>query len=435
MSFVDELRGASAHLLLGAFGSLGLQMFSTGLLFAANLLYARLLGVEGYGIYAYASAWVAVLGIPAGLGTREYLVREVAVSRASYDWLRLEGVQVWATRTILGAAVVTAVIAALVAWALDGSTLNDKLLTFFLALPLLPLTALTGIRYAVLRGLDKIITAQLPESLLRPITQIALVSVLWTLVGNLVPWQVMMAAVASAAVALCFSNWFLHQAQPVTVRHLPNHSYDSVWLRSTVPFMFIAGLYLINSRADIIMLGILRGPQEAGIFAVASYGAGFVSFMLIAVNTAIAPSIARLWRNHELGELQRLITRSSRTVAVATLPLAAGLALAAERFMGLFGLQFVKGADAMALLCLAQFVNAALGSVGLILNMSDNERWTAGGVGIAALLNVTLNVLLIPRWGLSGAAVASAISLITWNLLLVYAVRSRTGLRPTAFAM
>jgi O-antigen/teichoic acid export membrane protein len=199
--------------------------------------------------------------------------------------------------------------------------------------------------------------------------------------------------------------------------------------------MFIAGLYLINSRADIIMLGILRGPQEAGIFAVASYGAGFVSFMLIAVNTAIAPSIARLWRNHELGELQRLITRSSRTVAVATLPLAAGLALAAERFMGLFGLQFVKGADAMALLCLAQFVNAALGSVGLILNMSDNERWTAGGVGIAALLNVTLNVLLIPRWGLSGAAVASAISLITWNLLLVYAVRSRTGLRPTAFAM
>ena len=76
-----------------------------------------------------------------------------------------------------------------------------------------------------------------------------------------------------------------------------------------------------------------------------------------------------------------------------------------------------------------------MGSVGLILNMCNHESLTAWGVGLSASLNILLNWYLIPLWGLNGAATASAASLIAWNFLLLYAVRKKTGLRPTAFGI
>ena len=64
--------------------------------------------------------------------------------------------------------------------------------------------------------------------------------------------------------------------------------------------------------------------------------------------------------------------------------------------------------------------------------MTGHERDTATGVGIAAAVNVTLNVLLIPLWGIEGAAIATAISLMTWNILLAVWVYRRLGIYTTA---
>ena len=74
-----------------------------------------------------------------------------------------------------------------------------------------------------------------------------------------------------------------------------------------------------------------------------------------------------------------------------------------------------------------------MGSVGIILNMTGHERYAASGAAVGALSNIFLNVLLIPRFGISGAATATAISLAVWNLLLVWWVYKHVGILSTAF--
>ncbi|MDQ3564372.1 MAG: polysaccharide biosynthesis C-terminal domain-containing protein [Pseudomonadota bacterium] len=94
---------------------------------------------------------------------------------------------------------------------------------------------------------------------------------------------------------------------------------------------------------------------------------------------------------------------SARVVLLVSLPVALSMIIFGRWILlTVFGLEFVSGATALAILSAAQIVNAAMGSVGLLLIMTGHERDTATGVGIAAAVNVTLNVLLIPVWGLKG---------------------------------
>jgi len=78
-------------------------------------------------------------------------------------------------------------------------------------------------------------------------------------------------------------------------------------------------------------------------------------------------------------------------------------------------------------------VNSAAGSVGMLLNMTRYERDTAKGLAVSAILNVVLNLLLIPLLGIIGAAIATAVSLITWKVLLWWVVRWRLGINSLAF--
>ena len=87
----------------------------------------------------------------------------------------------------------------------------------------------------------------------------------------------------------------------------------------------------------------------------------------------------------------------------------------------------------LVILAIGQLVSVSAGSVSSLLNMTGHERDTMQGLMIAASLNLVLNLLLTPRWGATGAAVATAVTLIVWNLILLRKVYLRTGIRASAF--
>jgi len=107
-----------------------------------------------------------------------------------------------------------------------------------------------------------------------------------------------------------------------------------------------------------------------------------------------------------------------------------------ERFLALaFGPGYAGGHTTLAILALGQLVNAGMGSVGVLLNMTGHERDTLRGVAIAAVANVVLGLVLIPLFGLEGAATATAVTLIIWNLLLRQAVWRRIQIETLAFSL
>lgn len=96
--------------------------------------------------------------------------------------------------------------------------------------------------------------------------------------------------------------------------------------------------------------------------------------------------------------------------------------------MGLFGPEFTTGGTVLLVLALGQFINVATGSVGFVLIMTGNERLARNNTVIAATVSLVLNVLLIPRLGALGAAIATAASIASLNLSAAYLVKRQLGI-------
>ena len=98
----------------------------------------------------------------------------------------------------------------------------------------------------------------------------------------------------------------------------------------------------------------------------------------------------------------------------------------------IFGVEYQPAHVPLSILALGQLVNACFGLVGMLLTMTSHEQATARGLALAAGLNIVLNLLLIPSFGIGGAAAATALSLAAWNLLLWNSARRLLGINTLA---
>ena len=197
---------------------------------------------------------------------------------------------------------------------------------------------------------------------------------------------------------------------------------------SALSFGAITSLHLINDNLDVLMLGLLADARDTGLYRGATVLSQLVVFGLGIVNFLILPDIAGMHARGDRIGLQRLVTRAARIVS-----LMAAVGLGILLFAGhpllslLFGAEFTEAYMALIILAFGQLVNAVFGPVALVLNMTGHERLTLIGVLVAVGVNVLLNLLLIPRFGMEGAACASAAALITWNVVLAIILRRRVG--------
>lgn len=421
-----DLNGGTERgkLIRSAGATAGLKLGATVLAFGASLLYARVLGPHGYGLYAYVVAWATLLTIPASLGLPQYLVREGAKSLGTLRQLCR-----WADRRILFSGLAAAVLMAL-ALVLPQAAGARWLFVFAAPLPLL--TSLGSARSALLQAANRIASSQWPAQILRPLVMLAALAILWVWKETLDPID-LIAVLTGATLLPLFAN-------ELQLRRLSRHHAEArrppVRLRAALPFMWLTGLYLLNNRVDLVMLGTLKGAHDAGIYAVSARAAELVSFFLMSTTMVIAPRIALFRSNGDLRTLQRLITAAARRTLLVSLPLAGVLIVAARPLLSyLYGTTFTQGTIALQILAFGQLVSVAAGPTGTILNMGGYERLSTLGVGISAIVNIGLNSLLIPRYGIQGAAIATGTSLVVWNGLLWYWIRSRLRIRPTAIGL
>lgn len=406
-----------------------------------SILLARLLGPEGYGVYAFAYAVVMLLALPAQAGLPTLLVRDVARYEAEESWGLLSGLlrrsnQLVALLTVL---IIAVAVAVMLVFDLGFSAMERA--TFAWALALLPVMALGNLRGATLRGLRRVVQGQLPELGIRiGLFALALAGVLgaaslWPGVSiQLTPWLAMALHAAAALVAFLVGVWLLRRELPAAVARARRVYETRAWLRSLLPLTLLAGVAMINSRMDIVLLGVLATPADVGVYRVASSMASPIIFALTAVNVVVAPYFARAYAGDDRAGLQRLATWSARVSAAVALPTAAVLIAFGAPILGfVFGREFAAGATALALLAVGQLGNVAAGSVGNILNMSGHERDTVFASGAAAAVNLVLNLALIPSLGIEGAAIATMVSLILWNGILIERVWRRTGVVSVAW--
>lgn len=426
--------GLRSHLIMAGSASFVLKL---GLMFfnlLTSVVLARLLGSKGLGSYAYCMSIINLLLIPATLGFPNLLVREIASYRTNKVWGLMRGL-IWRANSLTClVSLFLALIAAICSFLISERFSSQELDVFLISLVLLPLLALNKNLLEILRGLKHIVLGQFPNMLLRPVVFLALVTTAYLFATKeLDVRSIMLFQVYSTFLAVTAGFFLLRKYLPAPLKSIEPAYKTKVWLRSALPLLLAQGMGVVIGQTDVIMLGAFKGAEAVGVYSIARRGANLIPFALFAVNMALGPTIASLYVAGDIHRLQNIITKSARIVLCLTMPIAICLIVFASWILSnVFGNEFVTGATALSILCAGQLVNAAMGSVGLLMIMIGLERENFISVAIAAILNVILNIFLIPIWGVNGAAVATGISLALWHIIMSLWVVFRTKIHPTA---
>lgn len=410
--------------------ALGLRAALLAITFATAILLARLLGPQHYGLYVFALSLMAFFALPGQAGLPALMVRKLAFLSVDNQWARVYGLIARLRWLVLGYSVVAAVGLGLVALlVVEGGVAGERgraVLWSGMLLPGLILVTVTG---ASLRGLDHLALGQIVETLLRPVGFLAVIGAALLGPSDLDAGRVMalhaMAAGLAAATALALQRRLLPPGQGAPSRRGDTGEI----LRDLAPFTLVAGVQLIIGKTDMVMIGMLRPPEEAGYYHVALQWANLVLFAQQAVLMVAGPTIARAYRRNDLADVQATLTYAARLVFLVALPLATALFLFGPRIIGAsFGPGYEPAFAALWVLALGRLVHASFGAVVALAKMVGMERRLLTLTAGAALLNVALNLMLIPAFGIFGAALAGIIADFSWKSVLVVTIWRRLGL-------
>jgi len=430
------MKSAREQLLRGGVSSVFIKLANIFFLFAITTALARACGVYNFGVYSYVYAIIQILSILAQLGFQVLAVREVAAYQATGKWGLLKGFIRQANIMVLVVSGVLVGMGLLVSWIFSGHYSSAQMNTFILGLALFPLIALGNLRGSILRGFQKIVQGQLPEMVLRPGIFLLLVGGYWwaAKTHQLSPEFAMGLHVGAGLVAFLFGVVMLKRQLPRELKPVVREYETQRWVKSALLLSLITSMQIINSQTDVIMLGAMVGPREAGLYRVAVQSAILVVFGLSVVNMVVSPYFARYFAREEMDRLQSLATTCARVSLAFALPVFLVFYFFGGWILGtIFGAEFSAGHTSLRILAGGQLFSAAMGSVVILLSMTGHEFSLAKGLVVTAGLNIAVNFLLIPLWGMEGAAVATTLTMLFWNFVLARAVKTQLDISSWAF--
>jgi O-antigen/teichoic acid export membrane protein len=400
--------------------------------FAVLLLLARALDIRQVGRYAQCYAVLSLLGLLALSGFRAGVTRFVAVHLADDDPAAVRGTVRLALAVSAGsAALLGAVLAVAAPWLAE--LLNDPALTPGLRLMALtlPATTVCEAALAATRGWRSQRAFTLIGQIYEPLCRLLLTAVLLIAGAGLTGsfWAIVVAGWSAAALAL------LALRRRLTALDGHGRTYQP---RQLFSFSTVSWVSSLSSTGliwlDTLLLGFYANP-DIGVYNVATRLVTVAVFVLAPLNAAFGPYLAHLHHQGRMDEVRRSYASVTGWVVRLSLPAFAVLLVFPDELLRLFGGAFVAGAAVTVILACGQVVNAATGPCGTVLNMSGRVALNMWDNLAALVLNVLLNLWLIPAYGIVGAAVAWAVSLAVVNTARVLQVRSLIGALPLSRGM
>ena len=197
-----------------------------------------------------------------------------------------------------------------------------------------------------------------------------------------------------------------------------NFSYHQIFVRS-YPMALSAIAYFIMQSIDIIILTIYEGFESIAYYSVAVKLATATALALMSVNIVIAPKIAEIYSTNDFNKLNKLINDSARIIFIISVPILIILFIFSDFVLSLFGENYVLAREALLLLLAGQFFSSLCGPGAIYLNMTGKQKKLNTILILGLAINIILNLVLIPIYGIEGAAAAILISMIFWNSLIV----------------
>jgi len=422
-----ESRGVAwagaVNLLGGATGSL--------LTLVLAAVVGRQLGTEGAGTYFLVVAAFMIVANVAELGADTGLVRFVSAARATGRTADVPALARYAVVPVAAVGVLVVAATAVAAPFVDVHGLPPLFLVVAAACAVL--LSMTAVMLAITRGLGDVLTYPVLQNLALPLLRVlgvvvavsAGAGVTWALGAWMAP--VPLVLVLSAAVAL-----------RLVVRHAgswrPPHDEGTVSRRAFWGFSAARGVSaaveILLEWADVLIVGVLTSPAEAGVYAVVTRCVRAGEVVQQAARIAVGPQISSALARRAHDEARQIYGLVTAAMIWLAWPFFLMLAIFGDTVLDVFGPGFDDGAVSLAVLAGAMAFSTAAGTVQTILLMGGRSSWQLADKTFALVLNLVLNLALVPLWGIEGAAVAWAVTIVLDTLVVVWQVQRLMGIRP-----
>lgn len=413
--------------------ALALQVAGVLLTYLIQVCLARWMGKTEYGLYAYTMAWCMTLAIPTGLGLPRAVLRFVSEYRIREEWGQMRGVLVSSWQFTLVSGLFVAIVGTFSSLAIDHYYHLAYAPVLAIGVWSIPLLSLQQLQEDMGRGTESLILAYGPSKVLWPISVLIGCFILFQWGDHsLTSIAAIDLAIATLGVAVLGQLIFIWWGYAPEIASVASVYIRRQWLSVAIPLLFHRAFREILRQIDVIMVGTLISTEIAGIYNAAASTSLWVSFMLTTVNLVVAPTFTSLYTQKDNAGLQNVVSASSLWILWPSSIVAFFLILLAKPLLALFGSEFVAAHWSLKILVLGQLTNALCGSVGNLMVMTGYQNKVLIVSSTCALANLILDAIAIPIWGMDGAAWATAITLIAYNIWCSILALRNTGIFSSA---
>jgi O-antigen/teichoic acid export membrane protein len=424
--FADRSDNSRAQRTAGA--AFLIRVASAAILYLSQVLMARWMGSHAFGVYVYVWTWVLLIGVLSDFGLATGAQRFIPEYTGQKAYALLRGFLVGSRWIAFAMATAMALAGAAAVKLIETRLDNEIVVPLYLACACVPLFTLGNMLDGIARSYDWVNLALVPPYILRPIVLLVAMAA-----GQ---WAGLATDGVTAMVAAVFSTWLCAVLQLVLVkRKLATRvppgplAYDfGVWLKTAIPIFMVGSFYLLLTYADVLMLKAFRSAEEVAVYYAAAKTLALVAFVNFSVAAAATHKFTEY---HVAGDRARLADFLANAIKWTFWPSLAATALillAGLPFLWLFGPGFTAGYPIMFILALGLLSRAAIGPVERLLNMLGEQRACALAYAVAFAINIGLCLLLIPPYGATGAAIATATAVLSESVMLFFITRARLGL-------
>lgn len=412
----------------------GLRIFGAGFIFLVQAAIARAWGAESLGDFLLVVAASNLLAVAMPLG-----FQTVGTYFAAEYGARGEGRQLrrFVTRAY-GHVVVIGTLITLFGWpvtALMGEA-GAHILPLWTPTALIGLaTAVAFINSTVLIGLKRPLTGYIADMLFRPILTMAIFAIIAgisegpQMAGML--WALALTLLALFAIQFCY---VIYMVRKVPAADAPRPNEARRWWRFAMPWVLVTLATDYFFDINLLMLAALLDKSEMAIFGVSTRIFALVSFGVVAVYSLTLPQMFEAGANADKATFARRVGEANLVATLLALCLFVGVSLFGGLLLSLFGEEFRAGAVPVSILCLGLVVRAAFGPASMVLSMHNRPFASLPSVGLGIATLVAGNLVLVPPYGLMGAAISAFVAITLWSVTLWLTALRQAGLDVSLFA-
>ena len=402
------------------------SVFGKGFKFGTNFVIGATLGPAALGVFNLGMVLLQAGNILSGVGLHKSSQRIIpnaqGWNRKQYNGVILT---IIATPVIVGT--VSALLGIAIVNSLDLGGYNKYQRHFELFILTIPFFTLVNVASFATRAFDETKYFVYAHNFVLSGLSFVLILIIAPMFNSL--YFSILSYLLCAVIAAILSVLFLKRLSGLNIKSDYKFQTKRIF-KISIPLMTIAGSNYLLTWTDTVLISYFATAETVGKYQAAYLYAALTPFVVQALNSVFIPRSAKLYSKGNSSELEELYTETTLWGGAATIGLCAWFIIHSGEFLSLYGSSFNTAKLSLFILCIGYALSSLSGPVSHLLSMSNYEKIEAYNTIFMGTLNVGLNILFIPKFGMAGAAIATSISLVLMNAVRLVEVHRFLGMVP-----